>query len=240
MKTAEALFSVLASAVCLTSAAADLPSLQERLDARKNDYAQHAPPETVALFERGVEEIRVAGITQHALTVGDEAPDFELPSARGEPVRLSDKLKAGPVVLLWYRGGWCPYCNLQLKAMQAALPAFQELGAAVLAVSPETTDHAARTAEKTSAAFDLLSDAENRMARQYGLVYTMNAEVAAKIGEFVHLAEYNGNDRNEFPLAAAYVLSKDGIIRFAFVDADYRRRAEPADLLEAVRKLAAP
>lgn len=214
--------------------AVDIPSLQASLDARKANYNSNAPPATVALFEKGVEDIRTAGIAGHVLKEGATAPDFDLPNAKGGNLRLTERLQKGPVVIVWYRGGWCPYCNLQLKAMQTVLPEIEKLGASLVAISPETPDHSTTTAEKAGLAFDVLSDRDNQAARSYGLVYTMDPAVAAKINEFVKLAEYNGNDRNEFPLAATFVVSTDGVIRYAFVDADYRKRAEPAAVLNAL------
>ncbi|MFH0908372.1 MAG: peroxiredoxin-like family protein [bacterium] len=225
---------ILATSTLMAARAEEVPSLQAKLDARNADFTQNGPPESVALFEEGVEKIRAAGITNNVLKEGASAPDFELPSAKGGSVRLTDLLKKGPVVIVWYRGGWCPYCKLQLKAMQDILPQIEERGATLIAISPETPDHSMSTTETNGLAFDVLSDKDNLIATTYGLVNTMDPDVAAKINTFVSLSDYNGNDRNEFPLAATFVVSPDSSIRYAFVDEDYRRRAEPGAVLAAL------
>lgn len=216
---------------------AAVPSLQARLDERQAEFNRTAPPEKIRVYEQGIETVRATGIEERALGVGDRAPEFVLPDATLDKVRLSDLLESGPVVLVWYRGGWCPYCNLELRAYQEALPNIRSHGATLVAISPELPDHSLSTKEKGRLEFTVLSDVGNRVARQYGLVFKLPDEVATHYKDHFDLTAYNGDASNELPLAATYVVDTEGVIRFAFADADYRRRAEPADVLRTLRKL---
>ena len=203
-------------------APADRP-VDNELTQLKEQFAKKAPPGLVGVYEKGVEDVRTSGVMDKAIKVGDKAPAFDLPDATGKTVKLADLLAKGPVVLTWYRGGWCPYCNIQLRGLQKELPAFNAAGATVVAVSPETPDNSLTTAEKNKLAFVVLSDKGNRVARQYGVAYTLPAAVAASFKGRLDLAKFNGDDSNELPLAATYVVGPDGVVRYAFVDADYRK-----------------
>lgn len=217
--------------------AKDDTSLQAQLDERRAAFSQMASDEMKAAFEQGVEEVGESGVMESAMKVGDKAPGFTLPNHAGEPVSLADLLKDGPVVLTWYRGGWCPYCNIQLQAYQEAMPEWEKHGAQLVAVSPETPDNAEDTVDKGELRFTVLSDAGNEVARKYGVVYTLPQVVLDQFDGRIDLAKYNGDDKNELPLAVTYVIDTDGVIRYAFLDKDYRKRAEPAAITEALGAL---
>lgn len=212
-------------------------SLKEQLDGRKNAFGAKAPDQVKKTYAEGIQAVVDSGVVQLAKQVGDTAPDFALTNAAGEAVRLSDYLKKGPVVLTWYRGGWCPYCNLALRAMQQELPAFKAQGATLIALTPELPDQSMTTAEKSELEFEVLSDLNNHVARDYGIVFKLTDDVAAIYEDKFALSAYNGNSSNELPLAATYVISETGEIIYAFLDADYRNRAEPADLVEVLQSL---
>ncbi|MEM1443862.1 MAG: peroxiredoxin-like family protein, partial [Verrucomicrobiota bacterium] len=122
--------------------------LQSTIEARKAEFRAKAPPEKIAAYADGIEAVVQAKTVEGAIQVGDKAPDFVLPNAQGEKVTLSEQLTNGPVVLTWYRGGWCPYCNIQLAAYQKILPQIEELGGQLIAVSPELPDKSLSTSEK--------------------------------------------------------------------------------------------
>ena len=171
-----------------------------------------------------------------ALRVGDRAPAFTLPDARGGDIALADLLAGGPVVLVFYRGGWCPYCNLQLAAFQSALTELRAAGAALVAVSPQTPDESLSVAERHTLEFPVLSDAGNAVARTYGLVFRQSEPATATSrGLGIELADYNGDDSNTLPAAATFVIGQDGVIRFASVSGDYRWRVGPDEVLAALR-----
>jgi peroxiredoxin len=211
-------------------------SLKSQLDARRNSFNSTAPEEVKTAYEAGVKMLAESGIISRAKKVGDLAIDFTLSNATGKTVSLSDYLKQGAVVLTWYRGGWCPYCNLTLQALQKELANINKIGASLLALTPELPDHSMSTVEKNSLKFEVLSDINNNIARKYGIVYKLNAAVAKIYAEKFGLTEYNGNSSNELPLATTYVIDQNGKIIYAFIDADYRNRAEPSEIIAVLKK----
>jgi len=237
-----AAWTLIAAAACLAlGAVAEEPaneSLRAELEALQAQFTASAPAEMIALFERGIQEVGGSGVMENALAVGDKAPDFTLPGATGEEVALSELLDRGPVVVIFYRGGWCPYCNIQLQAMQRHLPEFEAAGATLVAISPELPDHTLDTAQKEELSFEVLSDVGNEVARKFGVVYPLPDYLVEVFRPRFDLAERHGDDKWELPLAATYVIDTGGTIAHAFVDKDYRKRAEPAEVLAAVNNLA--
>ena len=183
--------------------------------------------------------------TEHesAIQIGAKAPDFELPNADGDMRRLSDILDRGPVVLTFYRGGWCPYCNDQLYAYQQILPEFMDLGAELVAVSPETPQSAQDTAVKQELEYEVLSDEGNAVTRQYDLLWTVPEEKRAEFSEWLQgetgktLAEFNGINEYELPIPATFVIAQDGTVVYVFKDEDYKKRADIDDILAALENL---
>ncbi len=212
--------------------------LRQQLEEQKQSTGKKASPETIQTMLQATAELKASGIENRALAAGDRVPAFTLPNAHGEPVRLTDLLARGPVVLNFYRGGWCPYCNLELAALQAELPNIQALGASLVAISPEQPDRATETRARHQLEFEVLSDRGNRVSRQFGLVFTLPESIRAIYASFgTDLPAYNGDDRFELPLPATYVIRADGTIGYAFVDADYTRRMDPVEIIQALRDL---
>lgn len=214
--------------------------VKKELDAFRTRFLESAPPERVALYQRGIDELRDSGILKSAKQVGDAAPEFALPNPKGETMALRDLRARGPVVVTWYRGGWCPYCNIALKGYQARMADFKAAGAAVVAISPELPDSALSTQEKNALELVVLSDVGNKTARDFGLAYQLPDYIQAQFKGRFDLARFNGDDSGALPLAATYVIDRDGVIRYAFLSADYRERAEPEEVLAAVRSLGKP
>lgn len=211
--------------------AAAPPALSPQLEAIASKFATRAGPERLAAYEASLRQIEATGVTRTALKVGDRAPDFELPGLDGHPVRLAALLQRGPVVLTWYRGGWCPFCNVQLRAYQQAAAHFAELNASLVAVSPQTVEASARTAEQDELAFPVLADAGNAVAKRYGIVFEVPE------GLRFDVTKWNGEASNQMPLPATYIIAPDGTITYAFIHHDYRQRAETSDLLAALAAL---
>lgn len=213
----------------------DIATLADELANFQTTWNTKAPEGLQEKFENGIEETKALNDT--ALKVGDTAPDFELNNALNQPVKLSALLQQGPVILSWYRGGWCPYCNIQLRYLQSYLPRFKAAGATLVALSPELPDKSLTTIEKNELAFEVLTDYNNEVARKFLITFSLNEELIGIYNDFHKLEDYNGVSTNELPVPATYVISKDGIIKYAFVDTDYRRRAEPAEILDVLKSL---
>jgi peroxiredoxin len=211
-----------------------ITSLSEQLAAYQAGFKQRAAPERVAMMEAATTGLRATGIEARALQVGARAPDLTLPDALNQPARLSTLWQRGPLVLIFYRGGWCPYCNLELRAWQQQLPALKKLGAQLVAVSPQTPDNSLSTVEKNELAFPVLSDSALQAATAFGVAFEMPPELIelySKVGN--DLPVLNGNGRWVLPIPATYVIDRNGRIAYAHVEADYRERAEPSVVLAA-------
>jgi peroxiredoxin len=195
-------------------------------------------PERLARTQASAVNLIASGIAQQALGVGAQAPDFALPDSFGNPVALAELRAAGPVVLTFYRGAWCPYCNLQLQAYQRILPQIQASGATLVAVSPQLPDHSLSLIEKHALGFPVLSDSGNQIARQYGLVFPLDAATQQRYRDTgTDLVALNGDDSWTLPMPGSFIIDRTGVIRLAFVQADYTQRLEPTTILAALAAL---
>lgn len=190
-----------------------------------------------------MERVRTAGTVNNALKSGQSAPLFTLPDAFGNEVSLKALLAKGPVVISFYRGEWCPFCNLELRALEEALPKIKALGATLIAISPEKPDHGIVATEKHKLTFPVLRDFSNKVADQFGIVFQVGQELQqfSKNVFKNDLALRNGENSYELPVPATYVVDTTGIIRFAHVDVDYMLgRAEPETVVAALAAMVRP
>jgi peroxiredoxin len=212
--------------------------LDQQLADFRAEFARTAPAGRAALYEAKIEELRASFALEAAAGVGAVAPDFRLPDVKGNPLSLIDLLRSGPVVVTFYRGGWCPYCNIQLRAYQAALPQMTALGARLVAISPQLPDQSLSTAQADELTFDVLSDVGNVAARRFGLVYALPEELRAALrSNNKALPGINGDESWELPVPATYVIEQDRRVVLAYVEVDYRRRLRPETILDALRSL---
>lgn len=211
-------------------------SLKSKLDEKRENFELKADDNKKRAYEEGIESVENSGILSKAKKVGDIAPNFILNNALGRPVELNDYLKKGNVVLTWYRGGWCPYCNLTLNDLQQELPNFKANGTTLIALTPELPDKSISTKEKNNLEFEVLSDLGNKIANEYGIVFKLTDEVAGMYNKAFDMNGYNGDTSNALPLAATYIINKNGEIIYAFLDADYRNRAEPSEITAFLKK----
>ncbi len=217
-----------------------MTTLAQQLAEYKAGFLQRATPERVATMAGATAELKATGIESRALQVGDAAPDVTLPDALGRPVRLAELWQRGPLVLIFYRGGWCPYCNLELRAWQQHRDALAAIGASVVAISPQTPDNSLSTAEKNELAYPVLSDSALSAANGFGVAFEMPQPLLDLYRAGGNdLPVQNGNGRWALPLPATYVIGRDGRIAFAHIEADYRERAEPTDVLMQLERLQA-
>lgn len=199
-------------------------------------FKQRAPAERMAMMESATAQLRATGIEAAALRVGAELPALTLPDATGKPVDLKALNASGPLVVVFYRGGWCPYCNLELREWQRLLPQLQALGATLVAISPQTPDNSLSTSEKNALAFPVLSDSSMAAAQAFGIAFALSPELIALYASVGNdLPTLNGNGQWMLPIPATYVIDRGGVVAFAHVEADYRQRAEPEQVLDRVR-----
>ena len=212
-------------------------SLAHQLDELTAKVRSLVPPDRTAVIDRVIEELVQSNLAEKALKVGDQAPAFELPDGDGMRWRLENMLRSGPLVILFYRGRWCAYCNAQLAAMQAIHQQIALAGASLIAISPQTQKHTYMTRDMHKLRFPVLSDEGNHVARKFGLVYRLPKDLQAIYESIMtKLPGYNGDQSWELPLAATYIVQRDGKISYARIDADWRHRPEPEDILRAINK----
>ncbi|AIY13814.1 peroxiredoxin-like family protein [Cellulophaga baltica] len=209
--------------------------LEKEINEKKAAFESSASEDKKQKYAEGIAAVVETNIVGNALQVGETAINFTLPNALGKKITLYDELENGPVILMWYRGGWCPYCNMQLHYMQEMLPEFKKLGASLIAITPETPDNSISTKEKNDLEFEVLSDLDNKVGYEYKLVFKLTEDVKEIYENGFELSKFNGNDKGELPLAATYIIGQNKVIQYAFLDADYRNRAEPQDLLEHLK-----
>ena len=176
---------------------------------------------------------------ERALKEGDTAPDFTLKNASGNEVSLAKLLENGPVVLTWYRGSWCPYCNIALQAYQKHLPEIKKAGGTFVALTPELPDKSLPTKEKYDLGYEVLTDLNNQVAEKFKIVFKMTPAVEKAMAGAFGLATYNGKDYDTatMPLSATYIITPDRKIAYAFLNAEYRNRATPEMIIAELEKL---
>ncbi|MBU2995304.1 AhpC/TSA family protein [Cellulophaga baltica] len=213
-------------------------TLREQTDA-KIETGRKAKPEFMQGVDDVIKEAKAFEEGKDALKVDDKAPDFNLPNAEGAQVSLSGLLEKGPVVVTFYRGSWCPYCNLQLRALQTKLGEIQELGATLVAISPEVPDGSLSKNEISEMDFIVLSDQDAKVASQYGVAWEVPEFLMEhmRVDRGLDLKKVNNGNANVLPIPGTFILGTDGIVKWNYVNVDYRTRSEPDEIVEALKKL---
>ena len=221
-------------------------TLQDKLDAFKADFEAGKPPynapaSVIDIMHRATAELIASGAAGLALKAGDQAPDFTLRDPDGNPVASRDLLAHGALVVSFYRGAWCPYCNMELQALQEALPAFQTAGATLVAISPQTPVNSRKSVRQNTLTFPILSDPHNDVAAAFGLRFALPDYLVELYRGFKNdLPSFNGDDSWTLPMPGRFVIGQDGVILYAEVNPDYTRRPEPESMLPALRSALTP
>jgi len=215
--------------------------LQPQIDALHAFSAKRLPPNVNAAMERDVAALREAGSLAGACGVGETFPNFELRDQKGRSVSLDDMLKSGYAVLAFVRGGWCPYCNLELRALHNRLKEIESLGATLAAVSPEVPDREVSFANLSPVAFPVLYDENNRLAKRLRITWQFGEDLKTINGHYgMDIAYQNQDDSMVLPIPAVYVVGRDRRILYAYLKADYMTRLEPQALIDALTALNKP
>ncbi|MCU1644259.1 MAG: alkyl hydroperoxide reductase [Nocardia sp.] len=215
------------------------PSIREQSDHLKAVAAERLPADVVAVFDRSIQEFLDQGIPAGAIQAGQRLEPFTLDDATGTPTSLDQLVSAGTAVMVFYRGGWCPYCNVALRTYQQdLLPQLNDFGARLVAVSPQSPDDSLSTADKAGLEFTVLSDPGSRVAERIGIDFQQADEVLAaqrKIG--LDLAQVNAEGSTRLPRPTVLIVDQDRVVRFVDVQPDYTARTEVADIIAALTNL---
>jgi peroxiredoxin len=221
-----------------------MSNLQATLDAFRANLEGGKPPynvpySVVEAMHRATAELKASGQAEHAMKVGDKAPAFRLKDSEGDLVSSSELLETGPLIISFYRGVWCPYCNIELQALQSALPEYRRLGASLVAISPQTQPNSRRAARENGLTFPILSDMRGEIGAAFGLKVKLPGYLAEHYKNAkIDLASFNDDPEWTLPMPARYVIGQSSIILYAEVNADYTCRPEPEELLPALRDAA--
>lgn len=211
-------------------------TLQQDVENYQKEAIPNIPEDILNLLMGKIKKLKETGIENSALKKGDKIPSFTLKNAVGKEVSSDDLLNKGRLVISFYRGAWCPYCNLELHALQNSHDEIKSLGAQLVSISPNIPDSSLSSVEKHSLKFEVLSDTGNKTANEFGLVFKLDAEIQEAYGVFgIDVPAHNDDDSWELPVPATYVVDKDGTIIDAFVSADYTKRMEPSDIINSLK-----
>lgn len=204
----------------------------------QNNFIPTVPEETIGLLMSELQALIAKGLAEMSLGKGKNFPDFELPNANNKALALNDLLADGPLVISFYRGAWCPYCNLELNALQQRLPEITAAGGRLIAISPQVPDKSADQVSSSRLTFEVLSDVGNKLAKQCGLVFTLPESLRPIYAAWqLDIPGHNADESFELPMPATYIIGTDGIIHYAFVDMDYTKRLEPNIIIEQLKSL---
>ncbi|GGG39589.1 peroxiredoxin [Dokdonia pacifica] len=210
-------------------------TLTEQLKEYADNSVKRHPGAAQDTMKNAIAALEATDILAKATKTGDQFSNFTLPNAKGEQILLEDLLQEGKVVLTFYRGGWCPYCNIALKALQNALPEIKAKGANLVAITPETPDNSISTQEKNELDFYVLTSKNNELARSLGLVYQLPEDLVTLYKKFgIDLIESQGNEASELPIAATYIIEQNGKVSYHYLAEDYKLRADPSDIIAAL------
>ncbi|MDF1618748.1 peroxiredoxin-like family protein [Petrocella sp. FN5] len=212
-------------------------NLGNQIEALIKTSKKRLPEEIQAIFDKAIKEldqsVKIMGIK-----AGHMAPNFTLKNHLGDEVELQSVLEEGPVVLTFYRGAWCPYCNLQLKAYQNVLTKIEALGAKLIAISPQKPDDSLSIIEKHQLSFPVLSDMGLTVSKKYNIVYALPEYLQKAYKTLgLDLETLNGDGSWQLPFAATFIINQQGLICYAFIDADYKKRMEPIDIISILELL---
>jgi peroxiredoxin len=209
-------------------------SLNQYMEKSKKEKSPFSASDQ-AVMGKANEELAKA-MPDPGIKVGEKAPDFILNNAFGKSVSLRDKLMEGPVVLVFYRGAWCPFCNMHLHALQESLPEFKKYGAQLITITPQTPDKSVEQFKDKGNPFEVLSDLNSKVMKDYNLYFELPAdlvEVYKKHG--LDVEAFNGKGRAVLPIPGSFVIDSDGIVRAMHADTDYKTRMEPSTIVNALR-----
>ena len=212
--------------------------LADQIKDFQDRFIPNVPEETMSLLMSELQTLIASGLAEKALSKGDDFPAFTLPNANNKALIFNDLINKGPLVISFYRGAWCPYCNLELNALQQRQSDITAAGGQLIAISPQVPNKSSDQVSKSQLTFEVLSDAGNKLAKQCGLVFTLPESLRPLYEAWqLDIPGHNADNSFELPMPATYIIGTDGIVHHAFVDMDYTRRLEPDVIIEQLTLL---
>jgi len=212
--------------------------LAEKIEKVNQSFSRMLSRDDLQSLRDEISKLVESGLAEKALKLGESIPECILPDGSNKKIDVRSMLRNQPVIISFYRGQWCPFCNLELRAFQEALPEIRKLDAQIVGISPQTPDYTLSTWQRNELEFDLLSDVGNQVSRSFGLVFRLSDRMEELYGKYnMSLPRYNGDDSWELPVPGTFVVDKNGVIRGRFVNADYTQRADPEDVIAVLAGL---
>ncbi|WP_241330287.1 peroxiredoxin-like family protein [Chryseobacterium arthrosphaerae] len=210
-------------------------TLAKQIEQLNQELSSQLPQEVINAFGKSVDDLKTKNMEDRCIQPGEKMPEFLLPNATDKMIDSNDILKKGKMILAFYRGSWCPYCNLELKFLQDNLSRIKDKNAVLIAVSPQTPDHSLSMAEKNKLGFEVLSDQNNDFAKKLGIVFQLQDFVLPYYRNLgINLSEFNNNDENLLPVPAVFVVDQDRRIIFKYLDVNYMNRVDVEELIQAL------
>jgi len=212
--------------------------LQKRLDTLKQEFTENVPDDALEIMNQETEKLLASDIIAKAIKVGEELPNGTLVTMSGGTVKIDSLINDKPLVISFYRGGWCPYCNLELKALENVSKEIRALGANIIAMTPESIEHIRETKNNNGVSFEVYTDEGSHFAKALGLVFTLPKSLQDIYLTFdIDVEKHNGESKFELPIPTTLIVKPNREIVYIFADGDYTKRSEPTKLLEILRNL---
>lgn len=213
-------------------------SLQSRLDVLKQEFSANVPSDALDVMSQETERLLVSDIVSKTIKVGEKLPNGQLTAVNGDLLNIDRLFNGRPLVISFYRGGWCPYCNLELQALEAIASEIKALGANIIAMTPESISHVKDTKKNNGVSFEVFSDAGSHFAKELGLVFTLPKSLQEIYLTFdIDVEKHNGESVFELPIPATIIVKPNREVVYIFTDGDYTNRSEPSVILDVLKNL---
>ncbi|RXM52632.1 MULTISPECIES: peroxiredoxin-like family protein [unclassified Chryseobacterium] len=210
-------------------------TLAKQIEDLNHELSSQLPQEILEAFGKSIEDLKTQRIEENSIQIGEQMPGFSLPNASGKIINSEDILKDGKIILAFYRGSWCPYCNLELKFLQNNLSQIKDKGATLIAISPQSPDHSLNMTEKNSLEFEVLTDIDNNFAKRLGIAFQLQDFVIPYYnGLGIHLSDFNKNNDHTLPVPAVFVVDENSLVTYKFLDVNYMNRIDVEELIQAL------
>ncbi|AZA90954.1 Putative peroxiredoxin bcp [Chryseobacterium nakagawai] len=212
-----------------------MSTLAKQIEQLNQELSSQLPKEVLEAFGKSIQDLKTMKIEENSIQVGDQMPEFLLSNALGKIISSKEFLNNGKIILAFYRGSWCPYCNLELKFLQDNLSRIKEKGAALIAISPQNPDHSLSMVQKNDLEFEVLTDTDNHFAEQLGITFKLQDFVLPyyhKLG--INLSDFNKNNGNILPVPAVLVVDENRVVTYKFLDVNYMNRLDVEELIKVL------